>query len=131
MDSTCVYLTASTRKIFSDTAEFEQVHDTSLELAWYRLDGSRLCDAQVKSACDASFAVDSASYKHFCRVNRIFRNDAVICYDFSRLWKDRTEEDEESESAHAPEPSEDVDLIDPDGIDQHEADWDEDFGDAD
>lgn len=96
MDSTSVYLTASTRKIFKDTPRFEDVHPSDLELAWYKLDGTPLCNAQVKPTWPASSPAQKHDMRDFDSQNRVFLNDAILCYDFSRPWK-RREADSDAE----------------------------------
>lgn len=87
MDSTCVYLTASTRQVFKETPGFEDVHPSDLDLAWYKLDNTELCQAHVRPTWPPSSPAQKHDMREFNTEPRVFLNDAVLCYDFSRPHK--------------------------------------------
>lgn len=109
MDSTSIYLTGSTRKIFKDTPRFEDIHPADLELAWYKLDGTRICNAQVKPTWPPSSPAQKHDMRDFDSQNRVFLNDAILCYDFSKPWNSQVEENEEI-SMFVPQLSEEEEL---------------------
>lgn len=83
MDSTCVYLTASTKDVYRQTLGFEDIHPSDLELAWYKLDGTRLCEANVRPTWPPSSPAQKHDMREFGTRPRVLLNDAIICYDFS------------------------------------------------
>lgn len=87
MDSTCLYLTASTRQVFKETPGFEDVHPSDLELAWYKLDGTHICSAQVRPTWPPSSPAQKYDMREFNTQPRVFLNDAILCYDFSRPYR--------------------------------------------
>ncbi|KAK9894516.1 hypothetical protein P389DRAFT_197805 [Cystobasidium minutum MCA 4210] len=107
MDSTSIYLTASTRQIFKDTPRFEDIHPSDLELAWYKLDGTRLCDAHVRPTWPPSSPAQKHDMRKFDAQSRVFLNDAILCYDFSKPCQEDAG-DNDSDSMFEPENLEDL-----------------------
>lgn len=101
MDSTCVYLTGSTRQEFADTPGFEDVHPADLELAWFKLDGTRLCNAHVRPTWPPSSPAQKHDMRDFNTQHRIFLNDAVLCYDFSMCHENNQSSEEEEDQSES------------------------------
>jgi hypothetical protein len=100
MDSTSIYFTASTHPEFASMPHFSDVHPADLALSWIKLDGTRICEAEVKPVFHLTADTPKPVMHEVAFGHGIGANNAVLCYDFSILEDEETQEPQ-YEQGHA------------------------------